>query len=369
MEAVTRVTFVREGSTRPEGARTGDGGAAVGVTIEDVAARAKVSVATVSRALRGLPNVAPSTRERVLAAARELSYVADPSAARLATGRSRTIGLAVPMLGQWVYSKVFSGVEAVVVAAGYDVLPFSLSGPGGMSGFVESLPFRKRVDGLLLVDAHLDEAQFARVRSAGAAMVTIGSRCECASSLVVDNVAAARLAVGHLTGLGHRRIALIGGIDDDPFHFTVPVERHQGYVEALGAAGVEPDPELVVPGNFSLEGGAEAMYRLLELSEPPTAVFCASDEMAIGAMQVARDAGLRVPEELSVLGFDDHDVSEYVGLTTIRQDVVGLGERGATMLLDGLRDPDRPPVHERHPTRLVVRRSTAPPPAGLDYRW
>ncbi len=338
-------------------------------TIEDVAERAKVSVATVSRALRGLPNVAPSTRERVLAAARDLSYVADPSAARLATGRSRTIGLAMPMLGQWVYSKIFSGVDGLVAARGYDVLPFSMSGPGGVARFVESLPFRKRVDGLLLVDAPLAQEQIERIRGAGVQVVTVGFRCEPSSSIVVDNLSAARLAVGHLTGLGHRRIALIGGIEDDPFQFSVPVDRYRGYIEALRHVDIEPDPSLSVPGNFSLEGGAEAMHRLLELDDPPTAAFCCSDEMAIGAMQVARDAGLRIPEDLSVVGFDDHDVSEYIGLTTIRQDVVGLGERAATLLLQRLSDNDSAPVHERHPTRLVVRRSTAPPPGGVDFRW
>jgi LacI family transcriptional regulator, repressor for deo operon, udp, cdd, tsx, nupC, and nupG len=338
-------------------------------TIEDVADRAKVSVATVSRALRGLPNVAPSTRQRVLQAARELSYVADPSASRLASGRSRTIGLAVPMLGQWVYSKIYSGVEAVVAAAGYDALPFSMSGPGGVARFVESQPFRKRVDGLLLIDAPHDAEQMKRLREADVPLVTVGMSYEHVSSLTVDNRAAGRLAVGHLTGLGHQRIAFIGGMEDDPFDFAVPVDRYEGYLGALRSAGIELDPHLVVPGNFSLDGGAEAMHRLLELDHPPTAVFCCSDEMAIGAMQVARDAGLRVPEELSFVGFDDHDVSEYVGLTTIRQDVVGLGERGAELLLAVLQRPDGDVVHERHPVRLVVRRSTGPPPAGSDYRW
>lgn len=338
-------------------------------TIEDVADRANVSVATVSRALRGLPNVAPSTRQRVLAAAEELAYIADPSASRLASGHSRTVGLAVPMLGQWFYAKVFSGVEAVVAASGYDVLPFSMPGPGGVARFVEDLPFRKRVDGLLLLDAPLAVDQLERIHGSDVAMVTVGIRSERASSLIVDNLAASRLAVGHLTGLGHQRIALIGGVDDDPFRFSVPVDRYGGYLDALSTVGLEPDPRLTVAGNFSLEGGAEAMHQLLALDDPPTAVFCCSDEMAIGAMQVARDAGLRIPDDLSVVGFDDHDVSEYLGLTTIRQDVVGLGERAAALLLHRLANPTCAPSHERHPTRLVVRHTTGPPPAGLAYRW
>jgi LacI family transcriptional regulator, repressor for deo operon, udp, cdd, tsx, nupC, and nupG len=341
----------------------------VSATIEDVARRAQVSVATVSRALRGLPNVAPSTRERVMTVAAELRYVADPSASRLAGGRSLTVGLVVPMLGQWYYSKLFSGVEGVAAAAGYDVLPFTLASPGGVERFLDTLPFRKRADGLLLVDAALRPDQLRRILDVGVQVVTLGLSSELAPGLVIDNTAAARLAVGHLTGLGHRRIALIGGLDDDPFHFSAPVERTRGYQDALAAARLDLDHALVVPGNFSLEGGAEAMYTLLSLEEPPTAVFACSDEMAIGAMQVARDAGIRVPEEISIVGFDDHDVSAYVGLTTIRQDVVGQGERVATKLLDRLAGRPDPVEHEVHPTRLVVRRTTGPPPVSSDDWW
>ncbi len=329
-------------------------------TIDDVADRADVSVATVSRALRGLPNVAPSTRERVLRAAADLQYVVDPTASRLAGGRSQTVGLVVPMLGQWYYSRVFTGVEGVVGARGYEVLPFTMSGAGGVGPFLEALPFRKRVDGLVISDTPLDAQQLDTVAAAGVTMVTIGSLMAGVSGLAVDNAAAARLAVGHLTSLGHTRIAQIGGIEDDPFGFSAPVDRFHGYQQALAAAGLDYDPSLAVPGNFSLEGGAEAMHRLLALEEPPTAVFACSDEMAIGAIQVARDAGLGVPEELSVIGIDDHEVSEYIGLTTIRQDVVGQAERAAQLLLDRLRDETVEAVHELYPIRLVVRRTTGP---------
>ncbi len=338
-------------------------------SIEDVARAASVSVATVSRALRGLPNVAPSTRARVLAAASELRYVADPHASRLAARRSLTIGLALPMIGTWYHAKLFSGVEAVVAANGYDVLPFTMAGTGGVDRFLEDLPFRKRVDGLVVVDAPLHPDQLGRLVGAGVALVTLGLRSEQAPSITLDNRAAARLAVSHLTGLGHRRLAIIGGVPDDPFRFSAPVDRHRGYVDSLAAAGITPDPTLAVPGNFSLEGGAEAMQRLLGASDPPTAVFACSDEMAIGAMQVVRDAGLRVPRDVSMVGFDDHDVSAYLGLTTIRQDVTGQGERAARLLIGLLAPTDGAtpvPVHEVHPTRLIVRHTTGPPARSAD---
>jgi LacI family transcriptional regulator, repressor for deo operon, udp, cdd, tsx, nupC, and nupG len=337
-----------------------EGVAAVSATIEDVARRANVSVATVSRALRSLPNVAPATRDRVLAAAFELDYVADPHASRLAGGRTMTMGLVVPMLGSWYYATLFSAVERVAAEAGYEVRPFTMSGPGGVERFLLDLPFRKRVDALVVADSLHGPDELERVAEAGTPMLTLGAWTPFVSSLSVDNVGAARAAVGYLTDLGHRRVAIIGGADDDPFHFAAPIDRHRGYTDALRAVGVQPDPTLAVPGRFTLDGGAEAMQRLLRLSVPPTAVFACSDEMAIGAMQAARDAGLDVPHDLSVVGFDDHDVAAPLGLTTVRQDVDGLGERAARWLLDLLEDVGRPLEHAIHPTDLIVRRSTAP---------
>lgn len=333
-------------------------------TIDDVAGAAGVSVATVSRALRGLPNVAPSTREKVLVAASELHYIADPSASRLASGATRTVGLVVPMLGQWYYATAVGGAEGVLVAAGYDLLPLSTSGPGGLAGFLATMPFRKRVDGLLIIDAALNPGQQRDVAGAAGHVVAVGHAADEVSSIHVENRSASRLAVGHLIGMGHRRIAMIGGLEDDPFGFRVPVDRYAGYRDALEAAGLPVEPAMHVGGNFSMEGGAEAMHALLHLDPAPTAVFALSDEMAIGAMQVARDAGLRVPEDLSIIGFDDHDVSAYIGLTTVRQDVVRLGERAAELLLDHISGRVTDVVHEVAPTRLVVRRTTAPPRPG-----
>lgn len=330
-------------------------------SIEDVARRAGVSVATVSRALRGLPNVAPSTRERVIESAEALRYVADPHAARLATRRSATIGLVVPMLGPWYYAQVLSGAEGVLVAHGYDLLPFTVSGPQVRERFLRLLPFRKRVDGLVVADLAFSDDEWARLRSSGTSMVTLGVRHADLPSLTIDNVEAARAGVDHLLQLGHRQIGVITSLPDDPFRFTAPVQRVEGYAAALQDAGIEPQEQWRSPGGFSLRGGAEAMRRLLDQRAPPTAVFALSDEMAIGALQVARDEELDVPGDLSILGFDDHDVSEFVGLTTIRQDVVEQGEAAARLLLDVLDGRGRPCLHQVLPTQLVRRSTTGPP--------
>lgn len=326
-----------------------------------------MSVATVSRALRGLPNVAPSTRERVLDAARALQYVADPSAARLASGRSHAVGLVVPTLGRWYYGSAYAGVEAALADANYDLLPFTTGGPGGTTRFLELLPFRKRVDGLILIDAPLAGDQVRRVIREGMHVVSVGGPSSDSTSIHVDNVAAARLAVNHLTGLGHERVAVIGE-SRESFGLDVGSERLRGYRQAMAAADIDTTADLEVSRPLTLAGGAEAMQVLLHRDGAPTAVFALCDEMAIGAMQVIRDAGLLVPEDISVVGFDDHDVAAYLGLTTVRQDVRRLGERATELLLERLRGEVSQVHHEVASTRLVVRRTTGPPPRGRRWR-
>lgn len=329
-------------------------------SIGDVAARAGVSVATVSRALRGLPNVAPSTRERVLAAAAELRYVADPHASRLAAGRTRTVGIVVPLLTPWFFTQVVSGTEAVLAAAGYDVLLYNVGGADGRERFLAELPFRKRVDGVIVIDLPLSEQEQGRFAETGLPCVLVGVTSTRFPSVTIDNVAAARKAVQHLVELGHERIALISGLPDEPFEFKAPLERRAGYRQVLAEAGLSPRPELDVPGNFSTQGGEEAMAHLLAGGHPPTAVFAESDEMAIGALEGVRDAGLGVPQHVSVVGFDDHDMAQYVGLTTVRQPVSEQGEVAAGLLLECMRGGDAAPSSVVMPTTLVVRTTTGP---------
>jgi LacI family transcriptional regulator, repressor for deo operon, udp, cdd, tsx, nupC, and nupG len=335
----------------------------VSASIRDVADQAGVSVATVSRALRGLPNVAPSTRNRVLAAAAELRYIPDPNASRLAAGRTRTVGVVVPLFTQWFLTQVVAGAEGVLAAAGYDLLLFNVSGPEARNRFLERMPFRKRVDGLIAIDLPMSAAELEALERAGAPVVVVGIRTDRFPSVNVDNVGAGAAATRHLVNLGHDRIGLIANLPDDPMHFTAPLERRAGYQRVLAEAGAETRPELDVPGNFSLKGGAEAMAQLLSIERPPTAVFAESDEMALGALKTVRDAGLRVPGDMSVIGFDDHDIAGYTGLTTIAQPVMEQGEVAATLLLEEIArgGRDEPPTNVVLPTKLVVRTTTGPP--------
>jgi LacI family transcriptional regulator, repressor for deo operon, udp, cdd, tsx, nupC, and nupG len=337
-------------------------------TIEDVAALAGVSVATVSRALRGLPNVAPTTRARVQDAADRLRYRPDPNASRLAAGRSNAVGIAMPYMGQWYFAQVLAGVEAVLASAGYDLLVYSAATPDDRRRFLsDALPVVKRVDGVVLVDLTLPDGEVESWSRSGIRLVSVGQRVDPFPSVSLDNVAVARLAVEHLVALGHRSIGLIGAhapeADDDPFRFTVPQARHQGYLQALAAAGIDPRPEHQVPAPFDVGSGRAAMGALLDGPHPPTAVLATSDEMAIGALGGLRDRGLSAPGDVSVIGIDDHDLAEPIGLTTIRQPVVEIGGWAAELLLAELRTGTIEPEHVAVPFELVVRGTTAPPPA------
>lgn len=331
-------------------------------TIEDVAAAANVSVATVSRALRGLPNVAAPTRERIERIAAELEYQADPAASRLAAGRSRAIALALPILDGWYFSHVVAGAEAVFAEAGYDTIVVGIGPLGEQRPILDVTgPIYRRVDGLICVDVTLTTAERARLEGERMAIVYIGPDGDGIPSLGIDDLAVGRLATTHLIGLGHRRIGLINGQADDRFAFSVPHLRQQGFESALIDAGLVADRALYAAGYFTVEGGYEAMCTLLDDPHPPTAIFTFSDEMAVGAMWAARERGVEVPRELSIVGVDDHDISPAVGLTTVHQDVPEHGARGARTMIQLLSGHDVPAGRQNAPIRLIERLTTAPP--------
>ena len=331
-------------------------------TIEDVALAAGVSVATVSRALRGLPNVAESTRVRVQEIAIELNYRADPAASRLATGRSRSVAVAVPQLNGWYFSHVVAGVEAVCAEAGYDTIVIGLGPKGAGLALLEgSDALHRRADGLIVVDVALAPDDVAAFRSRGLALVAVGPLVAGVASVGIDDVAVGTLGAAHLLDLGHRRIGLIRGELDDVFEFVVPHLRQRGFEAELARRGVPADRDLYAEGSFTIQGGYEAAVALLRRDDPPTAIFALSDEMAFGAMHAARELGRGVPDDVSVVGVDDHDVAPVIGLTTVHQDVDQHGARAARLMIAELAGEQVEPVRHNDPVRLVTRTSTAPP--------
>ncbi|HLU59454.1 MAG TPA: LacI family DNA-binding transcriptional regulator [Pseudonocardia sp.] len=330
-------------------------------TIRDVAEAAGVSIATVSRALHGLPRVSEETRRRVLAAAAELRYVASPSAASLASGQTNAIGVVAPFVNRWYFAVIVHSAEERLRKAGYDLLLYSLgtNAHERRRAFAGTL-LRKRVDGVLVLGLHPTPEEVAALSAVGGPVAIVGAEVPGWASVRIDDEAAARCAVRHLLDLGHRRIGFIGG--DDELHTAMPADRRLGYRAELAAAGLPTRPELEAVGGFTVTGGHDAAERLLALPERPTALFAASDEMAMGALQAARRSGLRVPEDVSVIGIDDHEMAHLMELTTVAQPVVAQGTLAAEMILAALTEPERPPPAVTVPTELVVRGSTGPPP-------
>lgn len=329
-----------------------------GVTISDVAERAGVSTATVSKALRGLP-VSPANRARVLAVADELGWTPNPHAAGLASGRSGTLGLVVAYFGLWYDGEVIAGVEAAAAAKDFDLLVWATQSLDPVRGAGGLRRITSRCDGLLLADfeGRVDDPALG---AAHTPVVSIGGVVSDHPSITIDHRYAAVVATSHLLDLGHRRIGLITG-DATPAGMVPATEdRRDGYIQAVTAAGLDTDPSLMISGGFTVEGGREALRALLELEDPPSAVFCLSDEMALGAFVEAQAAGLESPRDLSIIGFGGHPIAVAFGLTTLHQPLAEMTERGVAHLLDALEGQPHAGT-ELLPVTLEERRSTAPP--------
>ncbi len=330
-----------------------------------MAALAGVSPATVSRALRGIPGVAAATRSSVRAAAEQLGYVASPSAASLSTGRAGAIGIISPWFSRWFFAAAVEGVQSQLVAGSYDLLlyPATLA----ISADVHRYNLRsihKRVDGVVAVNVPIAVDQFADFR---VPVVTLGSHYPGIAAVSVDDIRVGQIATEHLLALGHRRIAFLGEDPDGLFGFTTAADRLTGYRRALSDAGIEADDRLVETSGFSTQGGAESFRRLWTAVEAgriarPTAVFAVCDEVAMGIIHEARRLGLRIPEDLSVIGVDDHDLSYLFDLTTVWQPVREQGATASRLLIEAITDPHAEVRHQFFEPRLVVRGTTCPAP-------
>lgn len=328
--------------------------------IDDVARAAGVSTATVSRALSGRGPVSTATRDRVHAAADRLGYVVSAAASSLATGRTRAVGVVVPFLDRWFFSTVLAGISDELVRRGFDITLYSVSSdPDERRRVFDDHLRRRRIDGVITIALELDAEESTSLRGLGVPIVAIAGPNPLLTTLTVDDLAVGRLATTHLLQLGHRRIAHIGADAATGAASTVPGLRRRGFVDSLAEVGVAEAH--VEPADFTIEGGSLAATRLLRDGEAPTALFAASDEMAIGAILAARELGLRVPEDVSVIGVDGHELGRWFGLTTVDQFARGQGERAAAAVLSELDGAEPALGRGTLPFELVDRGSTAPP--------
>lgn len=329
-------------------------------TIAAVAALAGVSTATVSRALRGLPHVSDATRTRVTDAARTLSYTAPPTPPSQHGRRTRTVGVVVPFVDRWYFGRVISGAGPVLRAAGLDMLLYHLGDESGRERFFEDMPLRRRVDAVLLLSVGATPTENRALRALDVPVAVVGADNTAFPSVRIDDVASATKAVRYLVHLGHRDIGLISGGHSIPFGFLTPLRRRRAYLDVLAGAGIEVDSDLEADGEFTVEGGERAMCQLLAAGRRPTAIFVESDEMAFGAMRALRKAGLSVPSDMSIVGFDDHDLAETLDLTTVAQPIRKQGEIAARLVLHRLGAGEPPAGGTVLATRLIIRGSTGP---------
>jgi LacI family repressor for deo operon, udp, cdd, tsx, nupC, and nupG len=334
------------------------------VKISDVAAAAGVSVATVSRALSSPERVAKATREHVQKVAEELGYSPNLLARSLRSQQSKLVIVLVTNISNPMLSCCIRGTERVARELGYSVLLGDTQNDSVLEQSYIALLTSRQVDGVIVMSSRLHGRVFELILKANSEAAVVNA-CACldiapCSTVGVDDVGAARTMTEHLLSLGHRRIAAITGPAESP-HSR---DRMFGYRLALRAAGVQFDESLVLDGDFTMETGGEGAARALNLSARPTALFCFNDQMAIGAIQRLQGLGCRVPDEMSVVGFDDIDFAPFTSppLTTVRQPSFDMGATAMRLLhhrLSGSAEIETVTL----PTELVVRETTAPPPA------
>lgn len=325
------------------------------VTVLDVAREAGVSASTVSRILNGTARVAASKRAAVEDAIRRLEFRPNLSARSLRQGRTMTIGILTQDVESPFYGRAMSGIEAGLAGSGY--APIMVSGHWNATEEAERIHIlmARRIDGIVVLNGHMDEAQivdFARRQP----VVVMGRRIAGPNvrSIKLDQSAGGYLATRHLLAMGHRRVAHIAG----PRDHEDAIERHEGYLRAHQEAGITPEPQLLVQGDFLETGGLMAMNRLLDGGQPFTAVFCANDQTAYGARMALYRRGVRVPDDVSLVGFDDLPASAFLTppLTTVRQPLYEMGLYAAHALLQLLGHPARPV--DPPGLELVVRETT-----------
>jgi LacI family transcriptional regulator len=332
-----------------------------GVTIKDVARESGVSYATVSRVLTGFEFVKETTRQRVMEAAEHLGYVANLHARSLVGGHSQIVGLLVPNLDNGYVGTITQGIDKELARANYDLMLYtSHRHPGKESFYVDAIA-NGLTDGLLLIAPLVPTAYLEALRQQDFPYVLIDQADNTENSSVVEsaNWQGAYDATRYLIHLGHTRIAFIKGSSV----VRSAADRLQGYKTALADHGIAIQEELIIEGDFQQQTGYESAKRLLQRLQPlPTAIFASNDLAAFGAMDAARECGLRIPQDISIMGFDDVPQASFVypKLTTIRQPLEQMGQIAVKLLLERIKDRSLPTQHIALPTQLIVRDSCGP---------
>jgi DNA-binding LacI/PurR family transcriptional regulator len=330
-------------------------------TIRDVAQRAKVGIGTVSRVLNNHPYVSEETRQRVLAAIEDLHYTPNLIAQQLSSGRTHAIAVTLPFLTYPSFVERLRGVQAALAQSNYHLILYSAETPDHRDRHFEILTRQTRADGVLIISIPLSEEHARSFIETRTPTVLVDIFRQDMHRVFVDDFEGGRMATNYLLELGHTRIAFLGDIVEPRLEFVAMHNRLQGYQKALADHDVPFRPEYHLQDEHGRAEAAQMARQLLTMDERPTAIFAGSDTQAIGVLDAARELGIAVPEELSVIGYDNIRDAEYLNLTTISQPLFESGYEGARLLLSLLAEPRDEIQVISMSLELIERGTTAPP--------
>jgi DNA-binding LacI/PurR family transcriptional regulator len=325
------------------------------ITVYDVAKKAQVSIATVSRVLNSPDKVNEATRKRVLAAVDTLGYVPKAEAAARARRVHGRLGVMAPFFTYPSFVQRLRGVATALRDSPYDLAVYTVDSSARRDGYLSSFAVTRRLDGLIVMSLPFDDLAARRLVQHGLDTVLIETHRDIFSSIEIDNEVGGRMAAEYLISKGHRRCGFVGDTDLPDYAIHTSDMRLVSYRQALAEAGIGLPDTYVGLAPHGMEQARERAHRLLDLSEPPTAIFAPSDTQAMGVLKAARERGLSVPHDLAVIGFDDVEMADYIGLTTIRQQLEESGRVAVELLLARLADGTRPVQHVNLPLTIVER--------------
>lgn len=327
-------------------------------TVYDVADKAGVSIATVSRVINSPDKVNPETRSKVLTVIDKLGYIPKAEAAARARKSAGRIGVLAPFFTYPSFVQRLRGVANALNSLPFEMTIYNVDSTARRDSYVTSLSLTRRLDGLILMALPFNQVTVERLVDNSMETVSIEVTHPSFSSIVIDDHAGGRMAAEYLIGKGHRHLGFIGDTDLPEYAFPTSDRRLGGYRAAIHGAGLELEEAHIALAAPSLQNAKECMNHLLDLPEHPTAVFCATDTQAMGALKAAHERGLYVPHDIAIMGFDDLDVADYIGLTTIRQHLEESGRLAVELLLARLENRLRPIQNVRLTLEIVERETT-----------
>jgi len=326
-------------------------------TIYDVAKRAGVSITTVSRILNTPDKVNSETREKVLTAIDELGFVPKAEARARAMKHTGRIGVISPFFTAPSFMQRLRGVATTLTPENYELVVYTVDSNDRLQGYLSSLPLTGNLDGLIILSLPVDDTQVRRLIDHGLPTVLIEYPHPRLNCVEIDDVEGGYMATTYLLGKGHRKIAFLGDTDLPEYSIHPVSLRLRGFRRALKEARIKLPETFVRLAPYSQEQTRKVAKELLNLPEPPTAIFAATDFQALGILKAAHQLGFKVPDQLAVIGFDDLDIAEYVDLTTISQHLDESGRLAVEILLAQIKAPSRPPKHVKLPITLIERQT------------